>query len=196
MCSGCVFWEHDSRLPRRCGALCDETAATEWVRNVSGEWGECGRAAVEDGETLGFIKYAPPRYFPQARHMPSGLPVPDAVMIACMHISPDARGRGLGGVLLRAALRDLSQRGARSVQVYASESPGSLDESPLVGVQFYLRNGFTIERPHPQVPLMRLDLKSLVTWTESLESVLESLRLPIRVPGRAPAILAVPKGDS
>ncbi len=195
-CAGCVFWEHDSRLARRCGAVCDGPAATEWVRRVSGEWGECGRAAVDGGEVLGFIKYAPPEYFPQARYMPSGPPAPDVVMIACMHISPDARGRGLGGVLMRAALRDLAQRQERSVQVYADASPTRSPDSPLVGVDFCLRQGFIVDRPHGEVPLLRLDLKSLVTWTENIEAVLDSLRLPIRVPGRAPATLAMPKGDS
>lgn len=192
----CVFWEHGERLSRRCGAMCDPDERASWVRRVTAEWGECGRVAVDDGSALGFIKYAPPQYFPQARVMPPGPPLPDVVMIACMHVTSEARGRGLGGVLLRAALRDLAQRGERSVQVYADASEARAADSPMVGVAFCLRHGFAVERPHPQVPLMRLDLKSLVSWTENLESVLESLRLPLRVPERAPATLATRKGGS
>lgn len=195
-CAGCLYWEHDQRLPKRCGAFRDVDAADRWARRVAAEWGECGRVAVADGETLGFIKYAPPGYLGQAAYMPAGPPDAETVMIACLHVDSSARGRGLGGVLLRAALRDLSQRGERAVQVYADAAEDRAEGSPMIGMAFCLRNGFVVERPHPEFPLMRLDLKSLVSWTENLEAVLESLRLPIRVPGQAPVTLSVPKGDS
>ena len=61
---------------------------------------------------------------------------------------------------------------------------------PVVGVEFLLRNGFTVARPHPLVPLLRVDLKSLVSWTENLEAVLDSLRLPVRAPRREPVTLS------
>ncbi|KAF0206889.1 MAG: hypothetical protein FD171_2127 [Actinobacteria bacterium] len=185
-CSGCVFWESISVQPLRCGASCDPELAKEWVDEVSSEWGECGRVVVEDGEILGFIKYAPARLVPQARLMPAGAPDPDAVLIACMHIAPEARQRGLGKVLLQAALRDLTTRGERTVQSYATTRRGEYALSPVVGVEFLLRMGFTVVRPHPELPLMQLDLRSLASWTENLEAVLESLRLPLRVPRGAP----------
>ena len=192
-CAGCRYWEDESPLPRRCGAACDPDGAQAWVRRVAAEWGECGRAATDDGTVLGFIKYAPPAYLPQARFMPSGPPIADVVLIACLHIDPDARGRGLGGVLLRAALRDLMQRGERSVQMYADATGAPIDDSPLLGVAFGLRHGFVVERPHPEVPLLRLDLKSLVSWADNLEAVLESLRLPLRVPQSTPVTLSTTK---
>jgi len=192
-CVDCVFWETAERLPRECGAACDAALAKGWVRTVADEWGECGRVAIEDGEFLGFIKYAPPRYVPQARHMPAGPPLEDTVLLTCVHIAPEARRHGLGGVLLRAALRDVAARGERSVQAYALATRTDYENAPLVGVEFLLRHGFTVARPHPETPLLRLDLKSLVSWSENLESVLESLRIPMRVPKRAPATLASDK---
>lgn len=189
-CVGCVYWESSQALPRECGSACDTTAATEWVRTVAAEWGECGRVAVEDGAFLGFIKYAPPVFLPQALHLPSGPPIQGVPVIACMHLAPEARRRGLGGVLLRAALRDLTVRGEKSVQAYALAGRTDFENSPLVGVEFLLRNGFVVATPHPEVPLLRLDLKSLVSWSDNLEAVLESLRIPLRVPSRAPATLA------
>jgi GNAT superfamily N-acetyltransferase len=194
-CTGCVYWESDRALPPECGVACDAPAATDWVRTVADEWGECGRVAVEDGAFIGFIKYAPPRYLPQALHMPSGPPLDDAVLIACMHMAPEVRRRGVGGVLLRAALRDLAGRGERTVQAYALATRRDFETAPMVGVEFLLRNGFTVVRPHPETPLLRLDLKSLVSWTENLEAVLESLRIPRTVPARAPATLAARKED-
>ncbi len=185
-CAGCVFWESTAAQALHCGEPSDPRRAKQWADDVTSEWGECGRVVVEDGEILGFIKYAPARLVPQARLMPAGPPDPDAVLIACMHIAPDARQRGLGKVLLQAALRDLTNRDERTVQAYATTQHVDYALSPVIGVEFLLRMGFTVARPHPELPLMQLDLRSLATWTENLEAVLESLRLPLRVPRGAP----------
>lgn len=159
------------------------------VRTVSAEWGECGRAVVEDGQTVGFIKYAPPVYFPQARHLPAGPPEAGVPLIACMHVAPDARHAGVGGLVLRAAMRDLAMRGERSVQAYAIAGSGDLSHVPVVGMEFLLRHGFTVSRAHPETPLLRVDLRMLASWTENLEAVLESLRMPLRAPHGRPVTL-------
>lgn len=186
-CVGCLFWETAEPLPKRCGARCDLRALGEWVDGVKSDWGDCGRIAYEDGEVLGFVKYAPPRYFPQARHFPTGLPDDDAILLTCLHVDPEARHFGLGKVLLHAALRDLATRGERVVESYAAHQPRTGKELPVVSVDFLLKQGFTVARPHPEFPLMRLELKSLAAWTENLEAVLESLKLPLRVGKTLPA---------
>lgn len=185
-CHGCVFWESPERLGHVCGAKCDVGLARGWADRVRSEWGDFGRAAVEDGEVLGFIKYAPSAFFPQAQVMPAGPPDAKAALIACMHISTDARRRGLGKVLMQVALRDLVMRGEKTVQTYGTVHQGVFETSPVVGVEFLLRMGFTVARPHPELPLMQLDVRSLVSWTENLEAVLESLRIPIGVARRTP----------
>lgn len=185
-CAGCVYWESPEPLPPVCGAKCDPTFSAGWMQRVRAEWGACGKAVVEDGETLGFIKYAPPGFLPQARVMPAGPPDDRDVLLACMHIAPEARRRGLGKVLLQAALRDLLQRGEKGVQAYATARPDGFESSPVMGMAFLLRMGFTVSRPDPSLPLMRLDLRSLAAWTENLEAVLESLRIPLPMPHRTP----------
>lgn len=162
-----------------------------WVDEVRSEWGECGRIAYENKEPLGFVKYAPPRFFPQAASMAAGAPDDGAVLIACLHVAPDARDAGLGKVLLQAALRDLVSRGERAVEAYAASSVADRERSPFMTVEFLLRQGFMVSRPHPLNPLMRLELKSLATWTENLEAVLDALQLP-RVGERIPAPLVTP----
>ena len=185
-CAGCTFWESAEKQPFVCGESCNLELAGGWVDRVNAEWGDCGRVVSEDGGILGFIKYAPAAFVPQAQVMPAGAPHPNVVLITCMHIAPQARQRGLGKVLLQAALRDLTMRGERVVQAYGVTHRGDYGLSPAVGVEFLLRMGFTVARPHPDVPLMQLDLRQLAAWTENLEAVLESLRLPLRVPHRAP----------
>jgi len=187
-CRGCAFWEAAGERERTCNSVNDPELLRAWYRRVTDEWGECGRVAYEDDEVLGFVKYAPSGYFPQASTFPTAPEDPNVPLIACLHIAPDARHHGLGSVMLRAALRDLVGRGERRVEAFAAaQKPAVLDESPMLGIDFLLRNGFTVSRPDPHYPLMKLDLKSLAMWSENLESVLESLRFPLRSPKRAPA---------
>ncbi|MDI6692099.1 MAG: GNAT family N-acetyltransferase [Anaerosomatales bacterium] len=185
-CAACAFWESPERLPLECGARCDTERVSSWVRTIEESWGSCGRVVVDDGVPLGFVKYAPASAVPQARNMPSGPPDEAAVLVCCMHIVPEARQRGLGKVLMQAALRDLYQRGERVVQAYAAAGRVDYATSPVVGVEFLLRMGFTAVRPHPEVPLMQLELKSLAAWAENLEAALEALRIPLRMPERRP----------
>jgi GNAT superfamily N-acetyltransferase len=143
--------------------------------------------AWQDDEALGFIKFAPARYFPQSRHFAAGPIDPDMPMLACLHIRDDARRLGLGSVLLKAALRDLTLRGGRHVYAFAA-SPGiDVVSQPVVGVEFLLRNGFTVANPHPSYPLLKLDLRSLATWAENLDALLQALRIPLASPQRLPS---------
>ncbi len=185
-CPACVYWETDKPLEVRCAAACDGDIQREWFVRVHEEWGECGRVAREGDDVLGFIKYAPARYFPQAVNLPVRPPDWNAPLIACMHIRDDARGRELGRLLLHSALRDLHGRGERCVYSYAVTRSGDIAEVPMVSVDFLMRHGFVTDRAHPEYPLLRLDLRTLAALAEPLEAVLESLRIPLRRPGRVP----------
>jgi ribosomal protein S18 acetylase RimI-like enzyme len=194
MCACCSFWEGSGAGDPACGESCDRETLLAWIREVRAEWGECGRIAYEGDEVLGFVKYAAPKYFPQVRSMPSGVPDSDAVLIACLHVSATARHAGLGKVLLQAALRDLTSRREKAVEAYAAGGAVDREHTPLMSVEFLLRQGFSVARPHPRYPLMRLELKQLAAWTDNLEAVLEALQLPVRVGERVPASLAAAGG--
>ncbi len=186
ICEGCIYWESSDALEVRCSSACDPEKQREWFDRVREEWGECGRVATDGDEVLGFIKYAPARYFPQTDWYLVKVPDQAAPLIACMHIREEARSRGLGRVLLQAALRDLHARRERTVYAYALASRTEMDTVPMVGMDFLLRNGFVVDRPHPAYPLLRLDLRSLAAWTENLEAALESLLLPLGKSRRLP----------
>jgi GNAT superfamily N-acetyltransferase len=188
VCSNCAFWESAGERERRCGTVCDADLQGAWFRRVTDEWGECGRVAFDGDEVLGFIKYAPSAFFPQTLTF-AATPEDNATpLIACLHISADARHRGLGAVLLKAALRDLVGRGERRVEAFGyTELVSKNEEMPMLSLAFLQENGFVIVRPDPHYPLLRLDLKSLAMWQDNLDAVLESLRFPMRVPNRAPA---------
>lgn len=191
-CSSCALWEIGGHAIPRCEPAHEREELAAWVEDVRAEWGECGRVAYEAGEALGFVKYAPARFFPQVISMPSGPPDADAVLLACLRVMDDARDAGLGKVLLQAALRDLVTRREKAVEAYAVTSPLERERTPLMSVEFLLRQGFAVARPHPVYPLMRLELKSLATWTDNVEAVLDALQLPLRVRERVPAPLVNP----
>lgn len=189
-CASCALWETPGSRSDDCGSTQDLEGLRQWLGGVASEWGEAGRIAYEDGEVLGFVKYAPGRYFPKAASMPAGPPDDDAVLLACIHVSADARYVGLGKLLLQAAVRDLATRGERALEAYGAADRADRERMPLASVEFLLRQGFTVVRPHPRYPLLRVELRSLAVWTENLEAALEALALPLRVRERVPAPLA------
>jgi len=189
-CQNCSYWESAERLEVRCGAQCDGDLLRARVSEVNREWGEYGRMAVEDGTVLGFIKYAPVRFLPQSRWMPTGPADPDAPLVACLHVRDEVRCRGLDRVLLHAAMRDVHGRGERWLFAYG-RAEGDHVQAPMPDVGFLLEQGFVIERPHPEYPLLKLEIRSLAAWTENLESALESLLVPLGIGRR----VATPSTD-
>lgn len=190
-CGACAFWESAGERELRCGAVCDPELQAAWLRRVTDSWGDCGFVVIEDDEVLGMVKYAPSGFFPQAASFsakPADASVP---LIACLHVMPETRHHGLGGVLMKAVLRDLVSRGERRVEAFgAREVPDVVDGFPVMGVPFLERHGFVVEKPDARFPLMRLDLRSLVSWTENLETALDALRFPRRVPKSAPVSMS------
>jgi GNAT superfamily N-acetyltransferase len=183
-CATCRYWEDARMAPARCGSVCDADAQREWFRSVSKEWGDPGRVAFQDRVALGMIKYAPSRFFERARLLGSAAPSADAVLISCLHIREEARDIGLGTVLLQSAFADLRSRGELVVEAYGSVAPAS-PGSPYITANFLLRHGFDVARPHPDLPLLRLELRALEAWTDSFEAALEALQVRLS-PQRAP----------
>lgn len=189
-CCACALWEAAGVGAPACGPAHDRSALATWVAEVRSEWGDCGLVLYDGVTPLGFVKYAPGRFFPRAKTMPSGAPDDDAVLLACLHVDPEVCDVGLGKVLLQAALRDLVSRKEKAVEAYAATEAADRDRSPLMTLQFLLDQGFKVARPHPLYPLMRLEMKSLASWTDSLEAVLDAIQLPRSLGERVPAPLA------
>ena len=77
---------------------------------------------------------------------------------SCFYKDDWAKGLSMLARGSDAALKDVASRGERSVEAYGVATQPDYASSPLVGVEFLLRSGFTVLRPHPDMPLMRLDL--------------------------------------
>jgi GNAT superfamily N-acetyltransferase len=187
----CLHWELDPVRRsdvQRAGAAAEEKEA--WVSRVLLEWGSCGRVLYVDEEPAGFVLYAPPAYFPGSASYPTHPVSEDAVQLATAQVFDGFTGGGLGRLLMQVMVKDLLKRGdQRAVECFGTYGRAT-DGCPLP-VEFLQRVGFKTHRAHARYPRMRLDLRSVLTWREEVESALSRLtwaRLLGRPAPSAPAV--------
>ena len=172
----CLHWELDPvrrTEVERAGAAAQEKEA--WVSTVLLEWGSCGRVLYVDETPAGYVLYAPPAYLPGSASYPTYPVSEDAVQLATAQVFDGFNGGGLGRLLMQVMVKDLLKRGDQhAVECFGSYGPGAADGCPLP-VEFLQRVGFKTHRPHARYPRMRLELKSVLTWREEMESALSRL---------------------
>lgn len=186
LCQGCLHWEKvspDDLEPQQAKRI-----KVEHVKKILSSWGNCGHILYDNGEALGFVYYGLPKHFPRIKYYSAGPVSRDALFLACLYISPEIRGQGCGRRLLQASQKDLFKRKFKAIETFGKKTSS---EVPCGPVDFYLKNGFYILRDDREFPLMRLDLKSMVAWQESVEAALESLKAPLaqRTPKKVPVPL-------
>jgi len=173
-CAQCLFWELD---PVRRSRVCNAEAASEkqtWVSTVLREWGSCGRVAVVDGVTVGYLIYAPATFVPGIDSFPTAPVSPDAVVMTTVYVDPAYTGGGIGRLLIQGMARDLIRRGGiRAVETFA-DTRGRRGHC-MVPAEFCSRVGFKTQRAHSTSPRMRMDLRSALTWKDEVEQALERL---------------------
>ncbi len=180
-CRECVFWELD---PVRRGRV-DEPAAEKeaWMSAVLRDWGSCGRVVLVDDRAVGYALYAPPAYLPGAGAFPTAPVSSDSVLLSAVYVEPDARGGGLGRMLVQGMARDLIERGGiGAVEAFGdTRGPGRPGARSCVNpVDFLTSVGFKTQRAHATTPRMRMDLRTTLTWREELEGALERLLGAVR----------------
>jgi len=182
-----LAWELDPvrrAQVERAGACVEEKEA--WLSRVLLEWGSCGRVLYVDEEPAGFVLYAPPAYFPGTASYPTAPLSEDAVQLATAQVFDGHTGGGLGRVLMQEMVKDLLTRGDfRSVEAVGVHGRPAVDECVLPA-PFLQRVGFKTHRAHPRHPRMRLEMKSVLTWREEMETALARLLGVVR-PRRAAA---------
>jgi GNAT superfamily N-acetyltransferase len=185
-CRRCVFWELGARAKPR-GS--EEAGAQKeaWVSSVALEWGPAGHVVTVDGEVAGYSLYAPTHLLEQVGFQAARPVSRDAVLLATLAVLPGFEGQGIGRVLLQTMARDLTKRKVRAVEAFADRVPAGRDCRIPAG--FLEASGFQVVRDHPRYPLMRMDLRTALTWKDAREAALEVLRVP--APAQ-PALRPVP----
>lgn len=186
-CRTCLTWALDPVRRSRVDPGGRTEAKDGWVSELLREWGSCGRVVLLEDDPVGVVLYAPPGLVPGAASVPTAPASPDAVLVTCVWVHPEQRGRGLGRLLVQGMARDLVARGGapRAIEAFARSGPGAPE--CVVPVDFWLRTGFRTHRAHPVVPRVRMDLRSTVTWMEEVEAALERLVGVVRPPRAVPS---------
>jgi GNAT superfamily N-acetyltransferase len=185
-CRRCVFWELGARARPR-GSEDAALQKEAWLSSVVLEWGPAGHVVTVDGEVAGYSLYAPTHVFHQVGSQAARPVSRDAVLLATLAVLPEFEGQGIGRVLLQTMARDLTKRKVRAVEAFADRVPAGRD--CRIPAEFLEACGFQVVREHPRYPLMRMDLRTALTWKDAREAALEVLRAP--APAQ-PALRLVP----
>lgn len=172
-CRSCLFWELDpvSRARLEPDEATGEKEA--WLSWVLREWGSCGRVALVDGRVVGHAIYAPAAFVPGAAGMPTAPTSPDAIVLTTVWVAPEARGGGIGRLLVQGMARDLVSRGHGAVEAFGDTR--GLSVGCVLPAEFLGRVGFKTQRAHVTTPRMRMELRSAITWKDEVEQALERL---------------------
>lgn len=191
-CRECLFWELGRPRPdlRHDGG--DELAGDAfvqkqaWFTAQSLEHGPPGRVLCDDdGRVVAYVLFAPPRQLAPRRP-----PVPraseDALHIATLWVAPHVRDRGVGRLLLQAALKEALHLDLVAVEAYGDRR--FREHDCVLPVMWLLHEGFVVHREHPRYPLLRIETRRTVRWAATLEHALEGMLGRVRPePDRAPA---------
>ena len=185
-CRSCAFWERGTRVA-------DQPAKDDWVASVLLEWGRCGRLLYVDGAVAGFALYAPSRFVAASPALATPRPSPDAVVVMTARILPEYSHSGLGRVLMQSVVKDgVRRRGVRALEAYGDLR--GVDLGCVIPAGFLTAVGFKTVRPHPRYPLLRLEMRSVLSWPGEMELAVEKWLGQLRpdgapvgaVPGQSP----------
>jgi GNAT superfamily N-acetyltransferase len=118
-CDHCAYWE---RTPAQ-GARSRADPVTDkhsWLTATWLAWGAPGRVAYVDGQPAGYLTYAPAHLVPRALAFPTAPVSPDSVVLMTARIDAKFAHQGLGRVLVQAAAKDVLGRGAKALEVFAT----------------------------------------------------------------------------
>ena len=161
-----------------------------WLSSVLLEWGYVGHVITVDEVFAGYSVYCPATYLEQVGSQAARPVSRDAVLLATLAVEPGFEGQGIGRVLLQTMARDLTKRKVRAAEAFGDRAWSG--RSCFIPSAFLEANGFQVVRDHPRFPLLRMDLRTALTWKDVGEAALDRLRG--QVPGK-PALRPVPANE-
>lgn len=187
-CRSCTYWLEVNKELGKLGVKELESLQAVRIKRILTEWGNCGFIAYDDKQPVGYALFGPPSFFPKIGEHAAGPVSPDAIFLACIHIMPDHRGSGIGEQLLMAVEKQVLKKKYKALELFGARADNAVPANPM---QFYLERGFYIKRDDHRFPLLRLDVKSLAAWHESVEAALKQLSKPLGAtyPKKAPVPL-------
>lgn len=155
-CRFCLYWQTSGELQHYASKYDIKKEKIKWLNTVEKTFGKSVEIARLDGIPIGFMQYAPAKYFPRVKEYASGPPSNDAIFIACLYIlNKEERRKGYGTLMLEKLLKELDARNLRAVETFARIDSENNPSGPL---SFYLKHGFKVVRQNDDFPLVRLKL--------------------------------------
>lgn len=192
-CRRCLFWELGAPRPdpRRETPGSDELAGDPavqkqaWARGETLEHAPPGRVVEIEGVFAGFALFAPADHF-APRLAPAPAPSDDALLLATIWIDPRFREQGVGRLLVQAALKEAIRCDLGAVEVYGDRR--FREQACVLPSMWLFHEGFAVHREHPRSPLLRLETRRAVRWTDAIEAAWDEVtgRLPRLTPQPAP----------
>jgi hypothetical protein len=155
-CICCLYWQTSGEFDQKMLKPEMEQKKLEWFNKVSNEFGSCIKLAFLNSAPIGFIQYAPAKFFPRVKEYVTGPPSKDAIFLACLYItSKESCGKGLRTNMLENLIAELQKRGFKAVETFARRSSADNPSGPL---ELYLKHNFKTKNDKNDFPLVRLEL--------------------------------------
>lgn len=163
-CRRCFYWQTTAEFSGKDMTKEMEEKRQKWFLQMEKEFGcSGGFIAYYNNAPVGFVQYAPWKYFPNVKEYRSGPPSEDAAFLACLYIPKEEnRKKGLGTLILKNGISQLKQQGFKAVETFTRKSSSENPSGPLA---FYLKNGFKIKCDDSDFPLVRRALSSAQFFT-------------------------------
>jgi GNAT superfamily N-acetyltransferase len=124
-------------------------------------FGSYAKVLQLDGVPVAFAQFGPLSAYPRAQRIrdlyPSLPSAPLPAVITCVSTTAEARGQGLGQLLVGSITADLAGRGFAAVEAYPDLTLGA-DEGSAANPRFWQRCGFLLAVTDERYPVMRIEL--------------------------------------
>jgi len=155
-CRYCMYWQTTGNYGEGTMKPEMEQEKRKWFGEVVRAFGNCLKVAYLSNVPIGFVQYAPAKFFPRVKEYTSEQPTEDSVFIACLYIvNKEARGKGFGTLMLKDLVAELEKRRFSAIETFARRSS---TENPSGPSKLYLKHNFRTKNEKDDFPLVRLEL--------------------------------------
>jgi len=134
--------------------------------------GGMGRAAViKNNEIAGIVLYGDYCLFPSIKQYDSYPPDFESAFLGFAYIDQNFSGYGLEERLLLSVEKDLIDKKYKSIETIGKRANDDIDDNDFEKINFFtvkflISKGFYIKKNNELYPLLRLELKNIVTFSE------------------------------
>lgn len=176
------------------GRLFEESIRKDKRKKIISFKGHGGsiKAAFIGGKCVGIILAGNYYLFPRLRNFNVFPPDFESIFLGCIYVISEYRGMSVAKRLLVEIEKDLIKEKVKSIESISKRLNDDIDEeeyenSPLIPFKFLIKNGFYLKKNDPLFPLLRLDLKSIVSDFAESKTLLGKMALEKEV--RSPIII-------